>query len=324
MQKKLAAQPAPAAQPPGGTQLKALAAQSQVAAMGGAPQLVPREERVRRDRAETTFKTDEHIRLAESKPVAGGTARPEKWKVGDEEVDVDFDPKTRQRYLKGEPWDPPEGSKRVAATPPKATNLTKQWVMKPDSAEPELAFINPKDPKGFVGSDGAPLPEGTKAVATPVQQRLYGAVQGYYYYFRGQGDSDEVARDKAGALFTQREGVHLGRVQQQASIDEALSGISLGSGFGAGVKGPNAPATKLPEQPTGVGVAEPKKPPATIGHTGQAQQQKEQDDILFYLGNVLGTQGRSGKASQVRSMAGQKALAKFTGFDPMALNVALV
>jgi hypothetical protein len=203
------------------------------------------------------------------------------------------------------------------------------WGKKPGSDTPKLAYMDPKDPKGYYDPDTNEKLDGFAPGATPTEQRLYGAVLGYYYHFRNMGYSDTEARQKAGEMFTEREGVHLGRVEQQAQIDSALSGISIGPGFKKETKSPaDAPnlktdAGELATPKTATTTGKGNKPPASIGVRGQAQDQKEQDNILYYLGTVMGTQKGAGKASGVRSMEGQKALAKLTGLDPMSLNAAL-
>jgi hypothetical protein len=198
------------------------------------------------------------------------------------------------------------------------TNLTKQWVTRPNSEEPEMAFVDPRNPKGYIDSSGSPMPDGTKSVATPTQQRLYGQVQGYYYYFRGQGIGDQEARQKAGEMFVQREGAQLGRLQQQSAIDGALSGIGMGPGFG----GMSAKPTPQTPPPQGGGTPASKAVSPRIGTPTVAPQ--EDQNIGMYLGSLMGnmpTQG--GKASAVRVQNGMTALARRTGLDPMALNAEL-
>ena len=137
----------------------------------------------------------------------------------------------------------PEADKKAAqdikdAHAVKSTNKKFVWGKRPGSDTAVLAYTDPKDPKGFYDPETNEKIDGFTPGATPQTQRLYGAVLGYYYKFLGQNNpatgkpySDTEAREKAGQMFTEREGIHLGRVEQQAQIDGALSGISIGPGF---------------------------------------------------------------------------------------------
>ena len=214
----------------------------------------------------------------------------------------------------------------------KSTNKKFVWGKPPGSDTAVLAYTDPKDPKGFYDPETNEKIDGFTPGATPQTQRLYGAVLGYYYKFLGQNNpatgkpySDTEAREKAGQMFTEREGIHLGRVEQQAQIDGALSGISIGPGFSKEFKTPAAPAsgTTPTAQPKSTAAPTGAKPPATIGAKAAASAEKDKDNILYYLGSLTGTQKAGGKAAGVRAIEGQKALAKATGLDPVTLSASL-
>jgi hypothetical protein len=233
-------------------------------------------------------------------------------------------------------------------------NLQKTWVQKPGTDEPEIAFVDPRNPHGYTDSDGNPLPDGTKAVATPSQQRLYGAIQGYYYEARAEGLDDGDARKKAGQMFMLYQGQQLGRLEQEIAIDQALSGISAGAAFNVpgGAKTPTGkdPTGKTPEAPKtspgaalGSQTAPVVKPSAAApaGQSGKAAPpspsqiptrpneitkltEADQQNVLVYIGSLLGTlPGAGGKAGNVRIRAGQAALQKATGVDAMTLSANL-
>jgi hypothetical protein len=233
-------------------------------------------------------------------------------------------------------------------------NLQKTWVQKPGTDEPEIAFVDPRNPHGYTDSDGNPLPDGTKAVATPSQQKLYGAIQGYYYEARAEGLDDGDARKKAGQMFMLYQGQQLGKLEQGIAIDQALSGISAGPAFNVpgGIKSPAGKdlTGKSPEAPKGspnasaAGKTDPAiKPPATTraGQSGKAAPlstsqtptrpneitkltEADQKDVLVYIGSLLGTlPGGGGKAGTVRTRAGLDALQKATGVDAMTLSANL-
>jgi hypothetical protein len=209
-----------------------------------------------------------------------------------------------------------------------SSGATKQWVLRPGSEEPELAFVNKNDPSGYVDVDGKSIP-GAKAVATPTQERLYGAIQGYYHYWRGKGLGDKEAKAKAGEDYRDNLGKHLGRLEQQANIDAALSGVGIGPGFinrpalAAGTA-PGTPRTTTPPLPP------PRVPAKSTGTTTSATaplraslNPHEQEDVMYYLTTITGGAKSVPKAAQVRVQNGQRALSKLTGLDPMALAAEL-
>jgi hypothetical protein len=214
------------------------------------------------------------------------------------------------------------GESFINANAPKPTNMKEEWVMRPGSDKPERAFVDPKKPGGYFDVNNQPLPEGTQAVATPVQQRMYGAVQGYYYYFLGQGLSDKEAREKAGAMFVEREGVHLGRVEQQAAIDSALSGVGLGPGFSSAAKSGGAPAAKTSTSPVSSIPSTPKATTPKNPARPEGPSQEDTDNINIYLSSLFGNTKSTNKASQVRQQAGMKALAKASGLSPTEFQTA--
>ncbi len=205
----------------------------------------------------------------------------------------------------------PERSKTSAQT---------KWVQRPGSEDPELATISSEG--GFVDIQGNPMPPNTKATAAPSQQRLYSAVQGYYMYHRGQGRSDAEARALAGEDFRRVQGAHLGRLEQQAAIDQVASRIGMGKGFPKETSPSKREGAREPvESKHPIGTRALPSPTRAKSPTGLTPG--EEEDVAYYLGRIMGTQAGGGKAASVRSIRGQQALSKITGLNPMALNAEL-
>jgi hypothetical protein len=162
-----------------------------------------------------------------------------------------------------------------------------------------------------------------EAAAAPQQQRLYGAIQGYYYDGIARGLSDDDAKKFAGRMFEQYQGVHLGRVEQQAAVDQALSGIGLGRGLnpdaaakGLGATAP-APAatpagTPAPSRPafTGIGA---KQTPKSAAPTADANTSRAMD--MFWSATLGNTPTPTSGPSRVGFQKGQEAVEKLTGLS---------
>ncbi len=221
----------------------------------------------------------------------------------------------------------PTYEKDVGLAAPKTSGAGKTiWVQAPGEDEPRQAMGTAGN---FVDAiTGEALPPGAKTVASPVQQRMYGIVQAFYWQARSRGMNDLQAKEEAGRMATQYYGTQLGRTIQQGEIDQALSDIPLRPAFGSEQKAAPA-AQQAPSIPKTPGEARerlkavaPKEPAKTTGkETGITD--KERDDINIYLGSLFGTIKAGAKSSQVKVQAGQRALSKLTGVDPMTLNASL-
>ena len=233
---------------------------------------------------------------------------------------VTFNKATGMYRRDGKPYTPPDNA-IFKGTGGAAPTMRSEWVQVPGEKEPRRALIDPKNPNGYLDEHSEQLPEGTRAVATPQQQRLYGAIQGYYYDGVARGMNDADARKHAGEMFMQYQGATLGRLQQNAAMDEALSSIPLGPGFrGTGAKPTGAAGAGNP------GAVTPGTPkPTATTKTPLAMTEQEQNSVNMYLGKMLGTTpGAGGKAFEIGALKGQRILAKRTGLDPMTLNANLV
>lgn len=221
-------------------------------------------------------------------------------------------------------WNP-QTKQRVSGEVTEAQSLAGKklvWVQRPGAEEPEQAYVSPGE-KGYTDISGNLMPDGTKGVATPTQQRLYGMVQAYYYAFKKMGKTDLEARELAGQAVTERENIHLGRIQQQALLDEALSGGRIGIGPGLNIPGigteagggkPQAPSVRGEEKPEKRPPGSPKPPISSM----------DAANINQALSALSGTIPQSGKAAQAGVQIGLKKLAELTGLDPISLQGALI
>jgi hypothetical protein len=228
-------------------------------------------------------------------------------------------------------------------------NLTQVLYKKPGSEDLHSGWTDPRDPgKVFDAESGAQLEHGSfqlidkTLAATEERGKFWGEFGNFYRAAKGQGMSDDAARNAAGAMVYKKYGVQLGRQEQQMAIDKALSGIGPGAGVPPSARPPASAA--LPGMPlapvrgngqpaTGaappVATARPSASGAPLPQAGTGGpfgnlSPTERDDVLQYLGTLTGTQkGGGGKAGQVRTQAGLRAIAKATGLDPMTLTARL-
>ena len=221
------------------------------------------------------------------------------------------------------------GSKgqRLPATP-HVTNKPREWVQSPDDADPQKAYVDPDSPSGYSDYSGNPLPMGTRAVATPVTQRLYGDIQYLYWEARSRGLSDIEAKEEAGKKGMQLLGIRYGRQIQQAEIDQALSGIAMPQNPLGMPSKPDANIPKTPKEAKdrvsalGGGGATNKAPENKTGIANLTPE--DNTNLNVYLGSLFGTQKSSARGSMVRMQKGQQVLARITGLDPITLNAELM
>jgi hypothetical protein len=198
-------------------------------------------------------------------------------------------------------------------------------VMVPGESSPRRAWVDPKKLGGFLDENHQSLPEGTKSIDPQTLRSMsYGQFGNYYRAAKGQGMTEEDAQKYAGDMIMQQYGLTLGAQEQTMAISEVTSGIP---------PGPSTPSTPI----TRSSVVTPPKVPTTAGEAKQIASttapkpsgiipspsaDQRQQNILFYLGTVTGTQSASGQ-SQARAIQGQQELSKLTGVDPMTLNANL-
>lgn len=225
------------------------------------------------------------------------------------------------------------------------SGLSKEWVLRPGSEDPERAWVDKNNPGGgYIDMrTGERMSPETKASGAPTKERLYSAIQGYYHYWLGKGLNPKDALAKAGDDFRENQGKHLGRLEQQSAIDQALSGVGMGRGFSGqastGAPKPTTPPVASGNVPRGTLPTTPAMPPSRVaagGATGGAAKPsaataplrstlnpKETEDVQYYLTTIMGGSKSVPRAAQVRVQNGIRALAKVTGLDPMSLSAEL-
>jgi len=190
-------------------------------------------------------------------------------------------------------------------------------------------FVNPKNPSNYVAVGGRELNSGeVELTAAPPTERLTGRPLEIAKYVQGQGfkpGTPEFERrysEVAGADI----GIHLGRVQQQAAIDQAQSGIGLGAGIPPSRTSATAPAPAPKSTPAALSA--PSAPSARVDSTrtpatSSAAATAPADDkfISMFLGDLLGTVKTTGGAAKVGVIKGQEALRKLLKLGPVDFSL---
>jgi hypothetical protein len=239
-------------------------------------------------------------------------------------IQVEFN-KTRGTYRsQGQPYMPPSGAifqpKGTAGATPTMRSV---WVQVPGKGEPQQAYVNPKDPSGYVDEHNQELPAGTKSIPTPAAPRMFGQILGFYYAGINKGLTDAEARKYAGEMFEKYTDIHLGRVEQQAAIDQALGGIGLGpgiSGGGVGSRGTpsGTPAEPKTPRPAGSRNVPPPNQPVAVSGGPAAPPAEDIKNMNLYFQSLFGNlPSASTGAARVGINKGMLAAQKMTGLSPL-------
>ena len=247
-----------------------------------------------------------------ARPTALGLLQQAQSMVDDPDAS-EADKKAGQAYI--------DAHKKAEAKPSYQAGLARY----PGDDEPHVVRVNPKNPSEILDGDtGEPAPKGVKLIdktvlANKIRSDSYGAFGNYYKAAKGRGLSEEDARAEAGAMVDKEYSTKLSRQEQQIAIDAELSGVPGGAGTA-----PKAPAAGAPKPSTAPPPpSAPKSTPAASG-TPKAPPAADQENITLYLSSILGVAPKvGGKASGVRALRGQEALAKLTGLSPMELSTEL-
>ena len=217
-----------------------------------------------------------------------GNRRAERWKVGDKEIDVDYDPKTGIRYANGQEWEIPEGATRQAATQSAAMpRFGTQLIMLKDAKKLKGTGQTFNDPDGKPidldsipeGMALQPLTIGGKVSFMPIDPRYQKYVVGNVAYAETPQQLPELARGGGTALGAQNVGTVTNR--EQAALDAQGNPIAQtltttrqpvvrGATGAPGVPGapgttPPAPASRQTPQPAPSAQPQPQPQAKPIG-----------------------------------------------------------
>ena len=307
----------PGAQPQaqgGGTQLQAPAAQSQ---LGGPGQLKTPQEQTQEQQAAAKAKTDEAIRLAQSKPVRPTTLQEKKDQLHQAYLDLG---KTEE-----------EATKLVAEsiTAPKPHALQAGWAKTPDGKLIAIR-VDPQNPgKVLNANTGGAVPEGTEQVnptmiTAQMRQDSYGSFGNYYRSLRGQGVAEPEAREKAAEMVEREFNVRLTAQEQEIGIKKELSGV--GGGGGVELPKPTPPLSgatpsATPSETPSPTTAPKRAPPLKTKSDAVAPDQTP--FINMYLQRLFGNMpGGNSQAALVGANRGMSALAKASGMSPSEFQTA--
>jgi hypothetical protein len=220
---------------------------------------------------------------------------------------------------------------------PAAHNLSQVLYKTPTDEEPKTGWADPREP-GVVydAANGQRLEAGTFTVldktlaSTEARGKYWGEFGNYYRAMRGRGMNDADAMRAAGDMVAQKYGVHLSRTQQQLIIDQLLSGVGGGGGLPPSARAPAGAGAGAPTAARPGAMTPPLPPRRTTAAaaggtplTGGGLTSRENEDVLYYLGTLTGTQKGLSKAAQVRAQNGLRTISRVTGLDPTTLTARL-
>lgn len=221
-----------------------------------------------------------------------------------------------------------------------STTLQKVWVKRPGAESPEYAFVDPKNPQGYIDVNHKTI-DGATPVAAPAEgsgmARVFGDMARSQLAKEGvKSPTQDQIKTRSGDIAVEYYGSAVARRQQEMAIDQEVSG---GIGPGRGLTPQSSGSSRTPppgvpttgDKPLGSATTGSRNPPPITASKSDSEREQgstipkaEEDVANRYMDSVTGINKGGGKAAQVAVNRGRDILVKRTGLNPTDLQTAIV